>query len=54
MRRWTQKRADKAKRRVDDFTARDEEGHDSDDEYTDSELAGEGGYIAPAAALVIA
>ena len=53
MRRWAQKREDKVKRRVEALTARDEEGHDSDDEYTDSELLGLGGDIDPVAALVI-
>jgi len=54
MRRWAQKRAGKAKRRVDAFTAQDEERHDSDDEYSDSELVGQGGDMDPVAALVIA
>jgi len=52
--RWAHKRADKAKRRADVFTARDEERRDSYDEYTDSELVGQGGDIDLVAALVIA
>jgi len=51
---WARKRACKEKRRVDASNARNEVEHESDDEYSESELVGGDESIDPVAALVIA
>ena len=51
---WAKKRACKAKWRVDAFHARNEVEHESDDEYSDSELVGGDESIDSVAAFVIA